>query len=671
MIERWTTSFVDQVIEDGTCDFASVVGVPIGDDRLARPRRRRLAAVLALLHSVLAHRVGSPSAPPTPSRWTSHRSEHTITEAIATRRRRRPRDDVVSILLEAEVDGQPITDDAVYSSRRAAHLRAASAPPPRSSRGPSSTSSNTPSNGLGWPKRAAQRPRRRRVPPRLLADPGAGPHSHPRRPLRLSPPRRGRPRPAGLVVGQPATPPSSTIPTRWTSTAGRTGATAFGMGIHRCRRAHIGRAIARELIRRVITRMPDYVVDLEGVEAYPHQGVNAGFQRIPTTFTPPAAGWARDRRCGGLGAADRPRDPGRCSTSSLVSTDRHHDGAPRTLQARPRAAARPCPPASVQTEARHVPGWPRRRARCGRSRARARDGRPRRGRDCSGCTAADTFSAPRPRTTHSCRTLSSPARMRRRRGRVASCARGPVPRGRPRRVRRAALDGRARPWIRGTSSSAARAQAGEPAAGLALLARDQGEVSLAGQVLVYPMLDDREITASSREVVTRGFGTTRAAGSVGPHTFPASTAGRFPPARRPLGRPMSAGCRPPGSRPASSTSSATRTSSMRRACSPRECPPSCVYPGAVRGFDLFAPDAGVSRRCRRDRDEVFDRFLSRTGRAAPARDNDSARGSEKCLPALPPAFRVGPTHANHVHDIHTLKGDRMHEDVFEAGAAWR
>jgi acetyl esterase/lipase len=34
-----------------------------------------------------------------------------------------------------------------------------------------------------------------------------------------------------------------------------------------------------------------------------------------------------------------------------------------------------------------------------------------------------------------------------------------------------------------------------------------------------------------------------------------------------------------------------------------------VYPGAVHGFDLFAPDAGVSRRYRRDRDEAFDRFV--------------------------------------------------------------
>jgi acetyl esterase/lipase len=34
-----------------------------------------------------------------------------------------------------------------------------------------------------------------------------------------------------------------------------------------------------------------------------------------------------------------------------------------------------------------------------------------------------------------------------------------------------------------------------------------------------------------------------------------------------------------------------------------------VYPGAVHGFDLFAADARVSRRYRRDRDEAFDRFV--------------------------------------------------------------
>ncbi len=36
------------------------------------------------------------------------------------------------------------------------------------------------------------------------------------------------------------------------------------------------------------------------------------------------------------------------------------------------------------------------------------------------------------------------------------------------------------------------------AAGLALLARDRGEVSLAFQLLIYPMIDDRNVTPSTR-----------------------------------------------------------------------------------------------------------------------------------------------------------------------------
>jgi hypothetical protein len=38
----------------------------------------------------------------------------------------------------------------------------------------------------------------------------------------------------------------------------------------------------------------------------------------------------------------------------------------------------------------------------------------------------------------------------------------------------------------------------------------------------------------------------------------------------------------------------------------------------VHGFDLFAPEAAVSRRYCRDRDEALDRFVGRVGRPAPA-----------------------------------------------------
>ncbi len=62
--------------------------------------------------------------------------------------------------------------------------------------------------------------------------------------------------------------------------------TAFGMGVHRCAGAHLGRAMARSVIGQVLERMPDYEIDLNRLEAYARQGVNAGFQRIPATFTP-------------------------------------------------------------------------------------------------------------------------------------------------------------------------------------------------------------------------------------------------------------------------------------------------------------------------------------------------------------------------------------------------
>jgi hypothetical protein len=34
--------------------------------------------------------------------------------------------------------------------------------------------------------------------------------------------------------------------------------------------------------------MPDYVVDRDRLRAYPQQGVNAGYEHIPATFTPGA-----------------------------------------------------------------------------------------------------------------------------------------------------------------------------------------------------------------------------------------------------------------------------------------------------------------------------------------------------------------------------------------------
>jgi hypothetical protein len=44
--------------------------------------------------------------------------------------------------------------------------------------------------------------------------------------------------------------------------------------------------MARSLLAQILERMPDYVIDVSQLEAYPHQGTNTGFQRIPARFTP-------------------------------------------------------------------------------------------------------------------------------------------------------------------------------------------------------------------------------------------------------------------------------------------------------------------------------------------------------------------------------------------------
>jgi hypothetical protein len=39
-------------------------------------------------------------------------------------------------------------------------------------------------------------------------------------------------------------------------------------------------------LSQILNRMPDYVVDIDNLVPYPHQGTNTGFKSIPITFTP-------------------------------------------------------------------------------------------------------------------------------------------------------------------------------------------------------------------------------------------------------------------------------------------------------------------------------------------------------------------------------------------------
>jgi acetyl esterase/lipase len=160
---------------------------------------------------------------------------------------------------------------------------------------------------------------------------------------------------------------------------------------------------------------------------------------------------------------------------------------------------------------------------------------------------------------------------------------------------------------------------GGVAAGVALLARDQGEVPLAGQLLVYPMLDDREVTPSSREVRDPRLWN-HESNRLGWSAYLSGVHGGEVPAYAAPARASDLVGLPPtwlatGELDLFRDEDIGYASRLLAAGVPTELH---VYPGAVHGFDLFAPDAAVSRRYLREQNEAFDRFVGTSGQAGPA-----------------------------------------------------
>ena len=121
-------------------------------------------------------------------------------------------------------------------------------------------------------------------------------------------------------------------------------------------------------------------------------------------------------------------------------------------------------------------------------------------RPCSGCTAAGTCSATADQDDPLLQDLVA------RTGCVAVAVEWrrapehPYPAAVHDATPRCAGWRRTRRWTRGGWSSVGRAPAGEPRPASPCWPATGARYALAGQILVYPMLDDREVTVSSREV---------------------------------------------------------------------------------------------------------------------------------------------------------------------------
>jgi acetyl esterase/lipase len=148
------------------------------------------------------------------------------------------------------------------------------------------------------------------------------------------------------------------------------------------------------------------------------------------------------------------------------------------------------------------------------------------------------------------------------------------------------------------------------AAGLAILARDRGEVSPAYQMLIYPMIDDSNTSASSQ--IDGAPVWSRAANDLGWRAYLGDLAGTDDiPAYAAAARVGDVAGLPPawigvGTLDVFRDEDITYASRLLAAGIPTELH---VYPGAVHGFEMIAPTAGVSQACQRDITEGLRRAL--------------------------------------------------------------
>jgi acetyl esterase/lipase len=154
------------------------------------------------------------------------------------------------------------------------------------------------------------------------------------------------------------------------------------------------------------------------------------------------------------------------------------------------------------------------------------------------------------------------------------------------------------------------------AAGLALLARDRAEVRVAFQLLIYPMIDDRNVTPASyaitdprmwhRESNRLGWKAYLGREGGGADVSPYAAAARatdltnLPPAYIPV-----------GALDLFVDENIEYAQRLVQAGVPTELH---VYPGAFHGFDLFAPSARVSKQFKGDRDDALKRALHNAAR---------------------------------------------------------
>jgi acetyl esterase/lipase len=151
------------------------------------------------------------------------------------------------------------------------------------------------------------------------------------------------------------------------------------------------------------------------------------------------------------------------------------------------------------------------------------------------------------------------------------------------------------------------------AAGLALLVRDRGEVQVAFQLLIYPMIDDRNVTPASHAITDPRMWN-RESNRLGWKAYLGRDGGADVSPYAAAARATDLANLPPAYIPVGALDlfvdeNIEYAQRLIQAGVPTELH---VYPGAFHGFDLFAPSARVSKQFKADRDYALKRALHDT-----------------------------------------------------------
>lgn len=219
------------------------------------------------------------------SSYVRHAKVHDLIPGAIEDRRAHPGDDMISHLVHTEVEGRPLTDDELFRTIRILI------------NGGLSTTTDAIGNALLLMSRQPD------VRERLLADPGlmrsaveeflryeAPVMSHRRTVARECEfgGQTMRPGEKVLLPWYAANRDEAQFPQADTFVIDRypNRHVAFGVGIHRCLGSHLARMEMRAALDVILTRIPDFRIDEDGVTERTDMGVSVGRLSLPARFTP-------------------------------------------------------------------------------------------------------------------------------------------------------------------------------------------------------------------------------------------------------------------------------------------------------------------------------------------------------------------------------------------------